>query len=360
MKKRYLLISLLLIVVFALRGGSFELPFDDGPYVFWENDKPEVNFIKNDQVMTHTISTSKDGKFYLNWAPHIMKPVELKKSFPVYKTRYANAPEKFIVISDMHGNMDGTLELLLAENVIDKDYNWIYDGWLIIDGDILDRGEQTTELLWFLYHLWLQADDSENGKVIPILGNHETMSLSSRTHKVDGKYKKTCELMNMTYNELFGEKSFLGKWIRSWQTIAVIDSFLVMHGGFSPGLMHRFDNIPDINEAITSYYGNQPVDEELIEYLLSRNGPFWYRGYFYSEEKWEKSDQAFIDDILQTYELDKIIVGHTTFEEIAAHYNGKVISIDAGLKYQEAGKALLYENSSFKILNSTGQKTRLE
>ncbi|MCF7918311.1 MAG: metallophosphoesterase [Candidatus Cloacimonetes bacterium] len=336
--------------------GSLATSFSDGPFLFWENEQPVAYYIRNDAVIKNVMQQAPDGRYYLYWAEDKAEPVEIITEFPAYQTSYS-LPPKFLALSDLHGNLDGTLELLRAGGVIDLNYNWSYDGWLIIDGDILDRGEDTTKILWLLFHLWQQAEESGNGKVIPLLGNHETMSLREKEHKMEGKYALTCGLMSKTYNELYGTDSFIGQWMRSWQTVLILEKYLFVHGGVSPGLAEKYPDIDEVNQMITTHY--QGIEVEKIDYLFSNNGPFWYRGYFYDEKKWELSTPEIMNKILGTYELETIIVGHTTHAQIQITSNQQVIAIDAGLKYQESGQALLFKDKKFFVLASSGRISEL-
>ena len=184
-------------IIFALITVSYALWSNDGPYVFWKNDLPVVVSIEDSLVIRDTLSANIEGEYMLDWSHGKTKPVKLQREF----TRPATSqpkPAKILAISDMHGNLDGTVELLLAAGVMDENYNWIYDGCLIILGDVLDRGDYTTECLWLLYHLYSQTEENAQNKLIPILGNHETMTIQKRTHNMKGKYGLTCELLNIT------------------------------------------------------------------------------------------------------------------------------------------------------------------
>jgi Calcineurin-like phosphoesterase len=346
------------ILVIALIAVSNILWSADGPYVFWENEKPVAVYVKDQQVIRDTLSASAGGEYRLDWLNGQAESVVLQKEFVQPETSLPK-PDRFLALSDMHGNLTGTVELLLAAGVMDENYNWIYDGWLIIVGDVLDRGEQTTECLWLLYHLWQQAEETGKGKVIPILGNHETMSLREREHKMDGKYAITCELMGKTYNELYGKDSFIGQWLRSWQTILILDQYLFVHGGISPGLAVKYPELDMVNQLITDFYHDKAVNDEEIDYIFRNNGPFWYRGYFYNEDKWELTTPEIMEGILDAYDLETIIVGHTTHTQIMMIPNQQVIAIDAGLKYQESGQALLFEDNKFFVLASSGSISEL-
>ncbi|MCF7910931.1 MAG: metallophosphoesterase [Candidatus Cloacimonetes bacterium] len=338
-----------LVLVIILIAGSIELWSEDGPYVFWKNETPVAVYIVNQQIIRDTLTANARGEYLLDWSKGQAKSVVLQKEFSQPVTSLAK-PERFLALSDLHGNLAGTVELLLAAGVMDEHYNWIYDGWLIIVGDVFDRGEQTTECLWLLYHLWQQAE----GKMITILGNHENMTIGQKTHEMKDKYGETCALLNMTYNELYGEDTLLGSWLRSWQTVLQLDDILFVHGGISVGFAQRFPVLSEVNELVWDYYHQVDIQSADLDYLFHRNGPFWYRGYFSPEDKWEPANPEIIDGIRQQYMVKNIVVGHTTFDKVQYAQDGRIIAIDAGLKYQESGSALLYESGRFFVLASDG------
>jgi hypothetical protein len=53
-----------------------------------------------------------------------------------------------IVISDIEGNFNALYNFLIANKVMDKNYNWIFgSGHVVFLGDFVDRGGQSVEAL---------------------------------------------------------------------------------------------------------------------------------------------------------------------------------------------------------------------
>jgi hypothetical protein len=357
MKKKYFITGILIVVgIFMelIAGGGFR----DGPYVFYEKDQVVSVRISGNEVIRDTLSAVEEGSYYLSIVEGIEACVPLKSGFAKPEATY-ELPLKFMVISDIHGNLSGLRELLLSGEVIDSDNNWVYDGWLIIDGDVQDRGEEVTGCFWLLYHLYLQAEESPAGKVLFLLGNHENMSIAERIHVVEGKYKNTCDLLGITYNELYGAETFLGRWIRSWHTVLTLGDQLIVHGGIAGEFTERFFELQTANMLVYDYYQGDSRMNEDLQFLFGRNGPFWYRGYFSAEDKWQPTSAGSLENIFRQYKVSKIIVGHTSFDDIKYAWEGKVIAIDAGLKYQKSGEALIYERGKYFVLASSGEKLEL-
>ena len=90
--------------------------------------------------------------------------------------------------------------------------------------------------------------------------------------------------------------------------------------------------------------------------MHKRNGVIWYRGYF-------KDDGATLDEIellLKHFDVNKIIVGHTTQDVIETRHKGKVIVIDAAMKNGEYGELLLIEKDKYTRLTLERKKNTAE
>ena len=59
------------------------------------------------------------------------------------------------------------LELLTNNKIIDEQGDWAFGtGHFVITGDIFDRGDKVTEILWFIYELEQQAETGQVAKCI--------------------------------------------------------------------------------------------------------------------------------------------------------------------------------------------------
>ena len=134
-----------LLFIFSLLTYSFSQDnlISDGPYIFIDNGNLIEKEIIDNQVFIKTLKPSQfDTLFY--------------PSKSIYK--YVS---KIAALSDIHGQYDLFITLLMNNEIIDKNLNWIFGkGHLVINGDIFDRGDQVNETLWFVYKLELQACNS--------------------------------------------------------------------------------------------------------------------------------------------------------------------------------------------------------
>ena len=188
----------------------------DGPYIFYENEEIIVRWIKWNRLVERIISGKNSKLLKRNFGFEI-DPYYLKNGFPdsVNYNQTYNGVDKFAAISDIHGQYDLFVQLLKNHKIIDSHLNWIYGkGHLVILGDIMDRGDKVTELLWLTYKLEKQAE-KEGGKVHYMVGNHELMVLNNDIRYIHEKYTSTAHKMNIVYSQLFAKNTFFGQWLRT-------------------------------------------------------------------------------------------------------------------------------------------------
>ena len=85
--------------------------------------------------------------------------------------------ERVVAMSDPHGDHAAMLRTLGNAGIVDADGNWAGDdAYLVITGDLLDRGPDSRAIMDLVMRLESQAPES-GGKVLLTLGNHEVMNL---------------------------------------------------------------------------------------------------------------------------------------------------------------------------------------
>ena len=211
--KKYLSVLVLLSIT-SLSYGQDER-ISDGPYIFIEKDKLINKSIVNGKVITTLLSLDSYDTIYY---PE-------KSTFKKIK--------KIAALSDIHGQYDIAIELLKNNKIIDENLNWNFaKGHLVITGDIFDRGDKVNELLWLIYKLENQAKD-KGGRVHYLLGNHEYMILQNDLRYLTDKYVLSSKLLDIDYDKLYGNKTILGKWLRSKPAIIKLNNIVFTHGGIS-------------------------------------------------------------------------------------------------------------------------------
>ena len=359
----YLIISLFLnFKSFAICNSPDDnlKPVNDGPYFFYSNDSVKVKWIKNsilreDYIVPENFIEIKE-KFNLSFEYNDLKSIYL--SNPDFSQIYKKV-DSICILSDVHGEYKTYTNLLKGMGVIDDNLNWDFGkGHLVVLGDIFDRGDMVTEILWHLFGLEKQAEKA-GGMVHVILGNHELMVLSKDLRFINEKYVQVEEITGKRYFDLYSENSVLGKWIRSKPVAITINNIIFVHGGFSIEMVRRNMTIREINQIFTDKIVGKDMNlirknEELL-FLIDAKGPVWYRGYF-SDQDFSKNR---LDSILNFYGKKYIIVGHTATDDIKPLFNNRIIGMDAGIGFDQPGETLFYKMGIFYKGYSSGRKIKL-
>ena len=344
---------------------SSEGSFNDGPHVYWQTDSLAIVFYLCDgTVSKHTfncIDTLRFHGFCRDTGVEYTIPVES----PAVKPHIFNNASRIIAISDVHGEYEHLVDILVKSGVIDDQHRWAWgDGHLVVVGDVFDRGDRVTECLWLIYRLELEAERN-GGRVHLILGNHELMVLrgdNRYVHEryVDGIVKRT----GIEHEDLYGPDMELGKWLRSKHAVVKINDIVFVHAGISPFLIDRNLDLRDMNETVRSNIdlrSSQLAFNESVKFLFGGKGPFWYRGYHYEmEESYPRASQGAVDSILTYYDADIIVVGHTEVSRVSGLYESRVVAIDVPVEDLGSLQALLWENGKFYRVTGQGELQPIE
>lgn len=314
-----------------------------GPYIFLKDDQLKVKWLDNGKLKSqkNIVPEVLESEFGF-----ILDPVAVKNKMQQTPDffQYYQGVTNLVVISDIHGQYDLMVELLRSHGVIDENLNWSYgEGHLVINGDILGRGDKVTEALWLAYNLENQAIEA-GGRMHYLLGNHELMLLDNDLRYLNKKYFRAARLMKVSVKKMHNNESVLGNWLRKRPVMITIDSLLITHAGISPDFVKRQLTTHDVNQI---FYENILNTSKVrsdrgsdISFLKSPMGPIWYRGYF-GEDDIELSQ---LDTILEYFGSQRIIVGHTSVDMITPLFGGKVLAVDSSIKNGRGGEILIIEN----------------
>lgn len=332
----------------------------DGPYIFFEDGEAIARWITPEGLREKAITAGQpleaDEEVSAAFDPSYLN---LEASFEPSPIVAFNGVERIAAVSDIHGQYELLLSLLRAHEIIDEGGNWAFgEGHLVILGDIFDRGDEVTSLLWFVHKLEQQAEKA-NGKVHYLLGNHEVMALQGDLRYINRKYRYTMAYMGMPYDKLFGENTYLGRWLRSKPVAISINKTAFVHAGFSKALLEKKLTFGEMNRAFQKKIIGQPEDsilaDPVLSLLYSEYGPVWYRGYFEDDfTRWQAKE------ILNNIRKKHIVVGHTSFSEIVSLFHNKVIGIDSSIKNGKNGEILLIHKKKFYRGTLNGQTIRLK
>jgi len=338
---------------------------NDGPYVFYKDGNIIVKSIVTDEnganVLINHYPLDEKNKIHINCIfgnnPGFNFHGKLKDTLAVEPVIYPDV-EKIFAISDIEGNFEAMRKLLISNNVIDENYNWIFGNvHLVIAGDLFDRGLNVTEVLWLIYSLSEKAKE-KGGYVHFILGNHELMNMNGNTKYVRNKYLENAVLLKEDYRNLFSTGTEIGRWLSTKNVFEKIGNNIFVHGGISDEVLETGYSLVEINDVLRKYYflydSLKKTDDIVMNNLFStKKSLYWYRGYFDSTATNEQVLKA-----LSKYDASGIIVGHTIVENVTSLYDGRVIAIDtdhaAGIS-----QGLLIEGNKLYRINDKGNRVEL-
>lgn len=322
------------------RPGALSSTLTDGPHLIYDGDTTVflrgvnvegqmlLDVKKFSRSELQTIIVHKSG-----FLPRSFE-VELAEA-PIKEATYYPPAEKIFAVSDIEGNFNTLVNLMQQHGVINEHLDWSFgSGHFVMIGDVFDRGNHVTEMLWLLYHLEAQA--LENGGYVHLLmGNHEALNLRGDLRYIEPKYttfsKLTEELLGINYVSLFSNDSELGRWLRSKNVVEKIGNKLFVHAGISPDLMRTGYSLEEINELSKEMLDTPKADFTGSDSLMwGKMGPFWYRGYFdVNRKSWgPKASQLDVDQIVDQFEVSQIIVGHSHVDKPELLYEGRVCAIN--------------------------------
>lgn len=326
---------------------------DDGPYAFFDETETQltVKWLCEQQVVEQqqpVVETILPRCAY-------NKPISIKPANHVAVPSRSQA-NSLAVLSDIHGQYQLMQQLLQVNQVVDEQGNWNFaDGHLIIIGDVMDRGDQVTEILWWLYQLEQQAE-LVGGQLHLLLGNHETMVLYNDLRYVNSKYQQVAAALGTDYSGLFSESSVLGQWLRSKPVLAQVNDMLFVHAGLHPDYMALGMSVAEVNEQYRQSLGisrQQLREVPVLNFLYGSLGPLWYRGYFREDNK---ISEPLLEQLLQTLQVQRIVVGHTSMDGVFSHFSGRVISVDSNIKRGKSGEILFWQQGALTRGTLTGER----
>ena len=207
----------------------------------------------------------------------------------------ASAQMRVVAVADSHGAYPEFVAILQRVALIDGNRQWVGSSSVLVQlGDVIDRGKRSRECLDLVMDLERQAP-KQNGRVIPILGNHEVMNLmgdlrylvpedyqafateqserrreeayrdyrdflasrAARHHAAysdddAGRQKWMADHPPGFFerHDAFGPQGLYGHWIRSHDAVVQVGDALFVHGGLNPAL--HFESIKELNEGVHS------------------------------------------------------------------------------------------------------------
>jgi Calcineurin-like phosphoesterase len=203
------------------------------------------------------------------------------------------AGQRIVAIGDVHGDLPDFIAILQQVGLMNENHQWSGGATLLVQvGDMVDRGPKSRECLDLLMELERQAPQ-QNGKVVPLLGNHEVMTMmgdlryasaedyqgfatpqsekvrqqayqeylgflaAHGNHTSDAasagqreKWMAEHPLGFFERRDAFGPQGVYGRWLRPHDAVIELANGAFLHGGLSPNL--QFRDIQELNQRMRS------------------------------------------------------------------------------------------------------------
>ena len=340
---------------------SLVMTAQDGPYLLNYNTADSVILGRsnlNGEIKTDTLKTPEKVLVQLPRSEsHFEAQVESNK--PEEQCVFPE-PEKLFAVSDIEGNFKDFVTILTNNGIIDKDLNWAFGkGHLVLNGDLVDRGEFVTQVLWLVKKLETEAAQ-HGGKVHYLLGNHDIMLMRGDIRYAADKYHDLAERTGRELQDYFGPDTYFGAWMRGRNAVEKIGKTVFVHGGLSDSLLTFGLSIDKINDISRK---NIDIPDSLLdneaEFLYGSFGPFWYRGLVTDNKKYDKIKKKELKNILANYDADRIVIGHCVVDEVSGDFDGKVIRIDVDHYEVESCGIFIEKGKIYKAMKS-GERKKLK
>ena len=138
-----------------------------------------------------------------------------------------------------------------------------------------------------------------------------------------------------------------------------INQTLFVHAGLSRLFAQKYRELTEINLLYQRALQQNLNYQQLLDHpqyrdLFSRDSPIWYRGYFNGQ-----GDPDQIEQVLQHYQAELMVVGHTSILVIKAYYQGRLYLIDSSIKQGQSGELLCYQDRLWYRATLAGDKFAL-
>lgn len=338
----------------------------DGPYIFHLPDgKARVISVDSSGQVIDTTGALPQSFTVSDHKGEYSFTVTLHE--PVRQDWQLTSTGRTFVLSDPHGRMDCLVSILKAGGVIDDQLNWAFGSdRLVMIGDVMDRGDDVTQIFWLLYKLEAEAA-AAGGSLTFVYGNHEPMVLAGDLRYTRKKYKTLAEQVGTTVPALYGKDTEIGRWLATRNTMSKVGDDLFVHAGLSRELLEADLDIPELNEIMSRgafmTSDERKADSELMYMLFKSYGPIWYRGMFKGETKYgPRMEKGDIDAALARYESERVFVGHTIFKNTRPFFHGKVVAVDVDAKINHdkgRTRAVLLEGNKIYTVKDSGKTHRM-
>lgn len=268
------------------------------------------------------------------------------------------AVPRLVAVGDLHGDLAKARRAFRLAGLIDDRDRWAGGTATVVQvGDVLDRGDQELQLLYWLERLAVQAGRA-GGALHVLTGNHETMNVAgsyryatpggmasfarwARLHTLEAGLKAKCGCTGVgppppppsehtvaRTAALQPGGAVTRRFLAGNPTVLQVGSTVFVHGGVLP--QHVAYGLERIN-AETQEWMLSGSQRSKPRFLMGRSAIVWAREY--SAEREERCDCETLEAALAGIPgARRMVVGHTIQQAgVNAACGGRVLRVDVGL-----------------------------
>ncbi|KAH6564809.1 hypothetical protein BASA62_007694 [Batrachochytrium salamandrivorans] len=254
---------------------------------------------------------------------------QLEEMFGIYSTQSSDAisERRVVAIGDLHGDFKMSVKTLQMANIIDVNFNWIAGNTIVV------------QTLYALLRALTDQAKRHGGRLIQLLGNHETMNMAGDLRYVSDEDIASYGGLNIR-SHAFSENGDLGRYLRTLGIGAKVDDTVFFHAG--TGLKWSRLGIDVLNTLAHQELVGRNAEYISNSEIFDEHGPLWYRGFA------TRDDNVFCDfvkDVLFNLKASRMVIGHTPTEDgrISNRCDGLVYIIDVGISRSIRGRIAALE-----------------
>ena len=245
-------------------------------------------------------------------------------------------------IGDLHGDANHALQAFQLCNVVDGDGRWSGGAATVIQtGDVLDRGNASLPLLYWLWSLREQAA-AAGGDLVLMMGNHELLNMQGKTYYVDADELSGFGGKEAWKRAMHPQHGEIGHKLSAQPGVAVRGAgacrTLFLHAGLRLDIGQHYGSVENLNAALTS----QVRSEARGDLLDSHYGPLWWRGYARPHAAGLEESEACAEARAAIASFGdgavRMAVGHNIVPFVSSRCNGAVQMIDVGMSTAYGGR----------------------
>lgn len=260
----------------------------------------------------------------------------------------AEMPERLVVLSDIEGNLAFLDAALRKLEIVDAQGNWRFGrNQLLFNGDLVDRGRDAQAVLWRVHNLTLQAQ-AAGGQVHTLLGNHEQYDLRGNLSRAHPEHIYASRQLG-GFTATYGADTVLGQWLRQQPVAVKLGKVLFAHGGISPAVAQSGLSVSALNQTMRDYWQAKPASTTGLDAVLGRQGVTQFRGYL-PDETGKSLSPAELEQVLQAFGAERMVVAHTLVDKVEALYDGRVYAVDVNTN-QAQPQVLVFEQGQPRVID---------